>query len=62
MHGSGSFVSAVMLRHAMSMLTNRARVPVTMTYRAVGSSHAQREYSDYRNMYKSYNHFKVGGC
>ncbi|KXZ47558.1 hypothetical protein GPECTOR_34g717 [Gonium pectorale] len=58
-HGSGSFVSAMMIRQAMQVLSGRARVPISMTYRAVGSIEAQAEFSDYRNMYKSYNHFKV---
>jgi hypothetical protein len=59
-HGSGSFVSALLIRHAMAILEGRARVPVTMTYRAVGSVEAQAELQDYTNMYQSYNHFKVG--
>ncbi|KAG2495398.1 hypothetical protein HYH03_006348 [Edaphochlamys debaryana] len=58
-HGSGSFVSASFLRHAMSLLSSRARVPISMTYRAVGSPEAALEMRDYASMYKSYNHFKV---
>ncbi|GLI63272.1 hypothetical protein VaNZ11_006177 [Volvox africanus] len=59
-HGSGSFVSALMIRHAMQILQSRARVPVSMTYRTVGSVEAQAELANYVNMYQSYNHFKVG--
>ncbi|GIL78289.1 hypothetical protein Vretimale_7646 [Volvox reticuliferus] len=59
-HGSGSFVSALMIRHGMQILQSRARVPITMTYRTVGSVEAQAEFADYVNMYQSYNHFKVG--
>ncbi|EFJ39570.1 hypothetical protein VOLCADRAFT_100813, partial [Volvox carteri f. nagariensis] len=58
-HGSGSFVSALMIRHSMRVLQGRARVPVSMTYRAVGSVEAQLELGDVQNMYSSYNHFKV---
>lgn len=58
-HGSGSFVSALLLRHAMQILESRARVPVSMTYRAVGSVEAQLEFANYAKMYSSYNHFKV---
>ncbi|KAG2453277.1 hypothetical protein HYH02_002600 [Chlamydomonas schloesseri] len=58
-HGSGSWVSAALLRRAMGVLQSRARVPVSMTYRAVGSAQAIAEYSDYASMFHSYNHFKV---
>ncbi|KAG2428357.1 hypothetical protein HXX76_010502 [Chlamydomonas incerta] len=58
-HGSGSFVSAALLRRAMGVLQSRARVPVSMTYRSVGSAEAIAEYVDYSSMLHSYNHFKV---
>ncbi|PNH05193.1 Phosphate-binding protein PstS [Tetrabaena socialis] len=58
-HGSGAFESALMLRRAMQAMQCHARVPISMTYRSVGSVEAQAEFADYSNMYSSYNHFKV---
>jgi hypothetical protein len=40
-HGSGSFIAAPLVRRVMQTLQSRARVPILMSYREVGSLEAQ---------------------
>jgi len=61
LHGSGTTNPKNWFAKAMKLLETRARAPLHLTYRAVGSSTGQAEFvgtSD--NGYQSYNHFGAG--
>jgi len=61
LHGSGTTNPKNMFAKAMKLMEHRARVPLLLTYRAVGSSTGQKEFvGQAANSYKSYNHFGAG--
>jgi ABC-type phosphate transport system substrate-binding protein len=61
LHGSGTTNPKNWFAKAMKLLETRARAPLHLTYRAVGSSTGQAEFvGDANNNYQSYNHFGAG--
>jgi len=61
LHGSGTTNPKNWFAKAMKLLETRARAPLHLTYRAVGSSTGQAEFvGNADNGYQSYNHFSAG--
>jgi len=61
LHGSGTTNPKNWFAKAMKLLETRARAPLHLTYRAVGSSTGQAEFvGNADNDYQSYNHFGAG--
>eukprot|EP00913_Durusdinium_trenchii_P028567 g26793.t2 len=61
LHGSGTTNTKNWFAKAMKVMEERARVPLFLTYRAVGSGTGQKEFvGNAANMYKSYSHFGAG--
>jgi len=61
LHGSGTTNPKNMFAKAMKLMEHRARVPLLLTYRAVGSSTGQKEFvGDAASSNRSYNHFGAG--
>ena len=61
MHGSGTTNPQRLFWEAMDLLEGRSKLPITMTYRGVGSGVGQNEFvGDAASGYKSYNHFGSG--
>ena len=61
MHGAGTTNPQRLFWEAMGLLTDRAKLPMRMTYRAVGSSTGQKEFNgDDRSGHRAYNHFGAG--
>ena len=61
LHGSGTTNLKNWFAKAMKIMQSRARVPLLLTYRAVGSSTGQKEFvGDASSQFKSYNHFGAG--
>jgi len=61
LHGSGTTNPKNMFAKAMKLMEHRARVPLLLTYRAVGSSTGQKEFvGNAASGFKSYNHFGAG--
>lgn len=61
LHGSGTTNTKNWFAKAMKLMEERARVPLFLTYRAVGSGTGQKEFvGDSNNGYKSYSHFGAG--
>lgn len=61
LHGSGTTNPKNWFAKAMKLLETRARAPLHLTYRAVGSSTGQAEFvGSADNDYQSYNHFGAG--
>eukprot|EP00434_Breviolum_minutum_P010839 symbB.v1.2.009555.t1/scaffold604.1/size182248/13 len=61
LHGSGTTNPKNWFAKAMKVMEERARVPLFLTYRAVGSSTGQKEFvGDSASSYQSYNHFGAG--
>ncbi|CAK9104350.1 Phosphate-binding protein PstS (PBP) [Durusdinium trenchii] len=61
LHGSGTTNTKNWFAKAMKLMEERARVPLFLTYRAVGSGTGQKEFvGNAANMYKSYSHFGAG--
>jgi ABC-type phosphate transport system substrate-binding protein len=60
-HGSGSTNPQRLFWEAMDLLEGRSKLPLTMTYRGVGSGVGQAEFvGDATSGFKSYNHFGSG--
>jgi len=59
-HGSGTTNPSGLLWHIMELLEDRASIPISMTYRAVGSSTGQAEFIGADNGYEPYNDFGSG--
>ncbi|CAE8596973.1 unnamed protein product [Polarella glacialis] len=61
LHGSGTTNPRTWFAKAMKLMEGRARAPLLLTYRAVGSGTGQKEFvGQASNGYKSYNHFGCG--
>mmetsp|Transcript_35931 Transcript_35931/g.84113 ORF Transcript_35931/g.84113 Transcript_35931/m.84113 type:complete len:941 (-) Transcript_35931:206-3028(-) len=61
LHGSGTTNPRNWFAKVMKQMEHRARVPLMLTYRAVGSSTGQKEFvGQESNGYNSYNHFGAG--
>jgi len=61
LHGSGTTNPKTLFSKAMKLMEHRARAPLMLTYRAVGSSTGMAEFvGQSSNGYKSYNHFGAG--
>lgn len=61
LHGSGTTNPKNWFANAMKIMEHRARVPMLLTYRAVGSSTGQKEFlGQSSNSFTSYNHFGAG--
>ena len=61
MHGSGTTNPQRLFWEAMDLLEGRSKLPITMTYRGVGSGVGQNEFvGDATTGFKSYNHFGSG--
>ena len=60
MHGSGTTNPSKYFWEAMSLITQRSKVPVHMTYRAVGSSTGQKEFVGSLNNFFALNDFGAG--
>jgi len=61
LHGSGTTNPKNWFAKAMKLMESRARVPLFLTYRAVGSSTGQKEFvGDASSNYMSYNAFGAG--
>lgn len=64
LHGSGTTNPKNWFAKGMKIMEHRARVPLMMTYRAVGSSTGQKEFLGQAGQgslsFKSYNHFGAG--
>lgn len=61
LHGSGTTNPKNWFAKAMKLMEHRSRVPLLLTYRAVGSSTGQDEFvGDANNNFMSYNHFGAG--
>mmetsp|Transcript_64311 Transcript_64311/g.130672 ORF Transcript_64311/g.130672 Transcript_64311/m.130672 type:complete len:925 (-) Transcript_64311:171-2945(-) len=61
LHGSGTTNTKNWFAKAMKLMEERARVPLFLTYRAVGSGTGQKEFvGDSNSGYKSYSHFGAG--
>lgn len=61
LHGSGTTNPKTWFAEAMKLMEHRARVPLLLTYRAVGSSTGQAEFvGDSSSQFMSYNHFGAG--
>lgn len=43
MHGSGATIAMRLFLQAMDIIAERSKIPLHMTYRAIGSSNGQRE-------------------
>jgi len=60
-HGSGTTNPQRLFWEAMDLLEGRSKLPLTMTYRGVGSGVGQAEFKgDVTTGFKSYNHFGSG--
>ena len=60
-HGSGTTNPQRLFWEAMDLLEGRSKLPLTMTYRGVGSGVGQAEFvGDATSGFKSYNHFGSG--
>mmetsp|Transcript_85516 Transcript_85516/g.151339 ORF Transcript_85516/g.151339 Transcript_85516/m.151339 type:complete len:895 (+) Transcript_85516:76-2760(+) len=61
LHGSGTTNPKTWFSKAMKLMEHRARAPLLLTYRAVGSSNGMAEFvGQSSNGFKSYNHFGAG--
>ena len=60
LHGAGTSNPSKLFWQAMSLITERSRLPLLMTYRKVGSSTGQKEFVGDTNGYKALNHFGAG--
>jgi len=61
LHGSGTTNPKTWFAKAMQQMEERSRVPLLLTYRAVGSGTGQQEFvGQSTNGYKSYSHFGCG--
>ncbi|CAJ1357226.1 unnamed protein product [Effrenium voratum] len=61
LHGSGTTNTKNWFAKAMKLMETRARVPLFLTYRAVGSGTGQKEFvGDGASMFKSYSNFGAG--
>jgi len=61
LHGSGTTNPKNWFAKVMKLMEHRARVPLLLTYRAVGSGTGQREFvGQESNSYQSYSHFGAG--
>eukprot|EP00747_Dinoflagellata_sp_TGD_P051967 gnl/TRDRNA2_/TRDRNA2_147641_c0_seq1.p1 gnl/TRDRNA2_/TRDRNA2_147641_c0~~gnl/TRDRNA2_/TRDRNA2_147641_c0_seq1.p1 ORF type:complete len:904 (+),score=158.83 gnl/TRDRNA2_/TRDRNA2_147641_c0_seq1:98-2809(+) len=61
LHGSGTTNPKNLFAKTMKQMEHRARAPLFLTYRAVGSSTGQKEFvGQASNGYMSYNHFGAG--
>lgn len=60
MHGAGSTTSDELFWEAMEMIKDRSRMPLHLTYRAVGSSTGQNEFVGAQNGFVALNHFGAG--
>ncbi|CAJ1346382.1 unnamed protein product [Effrenium voratum] len=61
LHGSGTTNTKNWFAKAMKIMETRARVPLFLTYRAVGSGTGQKEFvGDGASMFKSYSNFGAG--
>uniref|UniRef100_A0A7S2DNJ2 PBP domain-containing protein n=1 Tax=Haptolina brevifila TaxID=156173 RepID=A0A7S2DNJ2_9EUKA len=61
MHGAGTTNPQRLFWESMDLLSERAKLPLHMTYRAVGSSTGQKEFmGDDASGYRAYNHFGAG--
>ena len=60
LHGSGTTNPRLMLWKAMDLLERRAKVPIRMTYRAVGSSTGQKEFKGEAPNHVGLNNFGSG--
>lgn len=61
LHGSGTTNPKSWFAKAMKLMEERARAPLHLTYRAVGSSTGQKEFvGDEASEYMPYNHFGAG--
>ncbi|CAJ1399585.1 unnamed protein product [Effrenium voratum] len=61
LHGSGTTNTKNWFAKAMKIMETRARVPLFLTYRAVGSGTGQKEFvGDGASMFKSYRNFGAG--
>jgi len=60
LNGAGTSNPSKLFWQAMSIITERARIPLHMTYRAVGSSTGQKEFLGDTNNYTALNDFGAG--
>ena len=60
MHGAGTTNPSKLFWNAMELMSERSRLPLHLTYRAVGSSTGQKEFLGDTNGYKSLNDFGSG--
>lgn len=60
LHGSGTSNPSKLIWRAFDLLEERAKEPIKMTYRSVGSGVGQREYVGENNAMVAYSHFGSG--
>ena len=61
LHGSGTTNPSKYFWKVMDMMEEQAKLPLFMTYRAVGSSTGQKEFTGQEeNGFQPYNHFGAG--
>ena len=60
MHGAGTTNPSKLFWNIMELMSERARIPLHLTYRAVGSSTGQKEFVGSTNNYEALNHFGSG--
>ncbi|KAK3243897.1 hypothetical protein CYMTET_46472 [Cymbomonas tetramitiformis] len=60
LHGSGTTNPSKLFWKVMDVMEERAKVPMFMTYRAVGSSTGMKEFVGEDNGFVAYNHFGSG--
>ena len=60
MHGAGTTNPSKLFWEAMSLMKARSRLPLHLTYRAVGSSTGQKEFLGDMNNYQAHNDFGAG--
>lgn len=60
MHGAGTTNPSKLFWNAMELMTERSRLPLHLTYRAVGSSTGQKEFLGDTNGYAALNNFGAG--
>lgn len=60
LHGAGTTNPSKLFWNAMELITERSRLPLHLTYRAVGSSTGQKEFVGDTNGYAALNHFGAG--
>merc|ERR1719252_466969 len=60
LHGAGTTNPREYIWKTMDLFEERAKVPLFMTYRAVGSSTGQKEFVGEANGNKPFNHFGSG--